>query len=146
MPLFGTIFLLNFRKKFHLRFYSGLYFCQDWTKRRIFWVNFFKQVLFCSVKCSELSFINEEKTKSVPPAYTFIKNMHQHSCVHYYYHLHFYQVFLKIPTYTIIPAYIINIFYKKVRPIVLFGSGLLLGIVKQLPQHGMQKCTTYFSC
>ena len=30
----------------------------------------------------------------------------------------------------IIPAYIINIFYEKIRPTVLFGTVLLLGIVE----------------
>ena len=33
----------------------------------------------------------------------------------------------------IIPAYIINIFYEKIRPTVLFGTLLLLGTLEYVP-------------
>ena len=44
------------------------------------------------------------------------------SCLHCYLVLHYYQIFRKIPTYTIIPSYIFIIFWFKFPTTLLFGT------------------------
>ena len=46
------------------------------------------------------------------------------SCLHCYFLLHYYYIFQKIPTYTIIPAYIFILFLLKFSPTLLFSMPL----------------------
>ena len=73
---------------------------------------------------------------------TLLLNIQQQFCLYYYYDLQFYYIFPKNPTCIIIPDYIINIFYEKILPTVLFGSTLLFGSLEYVHStlKGICKC------